>query len=1303
VPARFRPKLETLEDRTMLSTLVIDSSGNLFFNAGNNVTHFPTVSSDGNLYTFDDPAESITLGGEAAAFGWTGSGTNTVSGPVGSISQIKIALGDQQDELTLQATYVPTFISGNGGGGVGVFLEGDQFTTQNLIGPIAISNLPANSAVLANDAADPNYRTITVTNNTITGLTQGGIEYSNLGAGSQIQADVGKGGDTVYVQSTAPDITTGIVASHPANIIVGNAGSIRSIQGELDIDCVGTGAVASLVLDDSADLVGRIVSTSVQQVQNPFSTETDVTLSGLAPGHISYALAVTFPENQLTYDSILSVEVRLGAGDNSFETVATNVAINIQSFGGNLQFVLDPLVGTILPAPAAPVNVKAVDGGDNTFVIRAAAAGVFVGAAHGNNTIIVGDTSNTLDEIQAPVEISPGDGTNSLTINDQGAASGQTYAVTPTTIDRTGAATITYYDITNLVLNASNGGNIIKIGQIGQFPMGLPGDPIQINAGSGTNAINVYSIWAPTIVNGQTGSNSVSVGSQGLLAGILEPLTLTSTGGSMAVTLDDSADPNSTNASITNSSIIGLASSIIYYPPNPCTVAVLAGFGGNVFNIYSSSVTTSLNPGAGDDVVNVLASSAPLRINDPTLPGFGGTDQVSLGANGDLSGITAAVTVTNPSGPSTLTVDDSADPTPRVATIANNTLTGLTAAAISWSAETSSAVIIDGGSGGNTFLVESIYGVPVTINTGAGNDTVKIAAIAQVLDGIAIPLTVSGGAGMNSLGIYDQGTTGAQEYQVFAGLVTRTPYHPPDPLGNPTQSISYAGIQSFNLNAGSGGGVISVESTLAGTSSSLYGHGGYLFLAENAINLLDDIQGPVAFHGGGTDGVELFDAGNTVGHTYTLTTGLLQRNGMADITYDGMEALVLATGDNVNQPPSPDTVDLQSNSIFTVVAVGDADTVTLGMPSGGGHTLQTLLAPVRVQSQTGANRTPTLVIDDSGDASTATRTVTMDNAGVNGYGITGMSPAPFYALFDSTASVSMIGNGGNEAFAANAWPTFQMAIDGQGGTNSLSVSDQADAGQEYYGIYTDHVNRGPLTTPPSNPTQTIQYRDISNLTLTDGTNGSDLFYVYGTTAGTPVSLYALGRYDDVVSESNSNLDAIQGPLAFHGNGISNNLLLSDYSNPVGHTFTLSGSGSTGTLVRDGMAAVTFDGNRRLRPPGRGQPLQRPGGAPQRHGQPDDQQRRPRRRRQPGPQPGRHDGADPGRRQLRVRGHPAHRAPDGDVRRLRRPDDRRTPGHGRRAFVPGRIRLRHQPGRQRGLGALEPPHRVSRQRARPRRR
>jgi hypothetical protein len=100
---------------------------------------------------------------------------------------------------------------------------------------------------------------------------------------------------------------------------------------------------------------------------------------------------------------------------------------------------------------------------------------------------------------------------------------------------------------------------------------------------------------------------------------------------------------------------------------------------------------------------------------------------------------------------------------------------------------------------------------------------------------------------------------------------------------------------------------------------------------------------------------------------------------------------------------------------------------------------------------------------------------------------------------------------------------------------------------------------------------------MASLTATDGTNGNDLFYVYGTAAGTPVSLYTLGRYDDVVSESNSNLNAFQAALTVHGSGVYNNLILSDYSNPTRHTFTLSTSGSTGTLSRDGIAPFTFDG------------------------------------------------------------------------------------------------------------------------------
>jgi hypothetical protein len=899
------------------STLSLDPSGFLTYSAGINVDNDLTVSASGGRYTFHEVAAPIELSPEAIAAGWTGNGTKIVSGPVASVSQMNIYLGDGMDSLTLEQDFCPTFVSdfpsASGDGADTVSLgdfDGAFLNAQGVTAPITVSNLAPGSTIAIFDLEDQS-RAVTVTDNSIAGLSPGGVQYSALGAGSFIDLICGSQLDSVNVDSTAPGVTT--VISGATSTTIGNAGSLAGIQGEVRIHAFNQ-THSILHIDDSADTQSRSVTSSfVAEVNNPsFVDNNSIVLSGLAPADILYEVA-RFPVDnngqKQTQNANLEVTVDLGLGTDLYQGFATNVYLSVHGNGADDTLVLNPLpAGATLTAPLALVDLEGGEG-DDLLWVQAASGPVTLAGNGGNDTFAIGDLNNSLDSILGLITVHGGGGSDTLVINDQGASTAHTYAVTPSTIDRTGTATINYSQITDLVVNASNGGNIFKIGQAGQFPMGLPGDPIQINAGSGTNAINVFSTWAPTTINGQTGTNAVYVGSQGLLTGILAPLTLTSTGGSMAVTLDDSADPSAANVSMTSTSIVGLASSIIYYPPNPCTVAVLGGFGGNVFNIYSASVTTSLNPGAGNDLVHVFAASAPLRINDPTLPGFGGTDQVSLGANGDLSGIMAPVTVTSPSGPSTLTVDDRADPTTRVATIDNNTLTGLTPQPITWNAATTSSVIINAGSGGNTFDVMSLgAGIPITIQAGTGGDRIAIGSALSRLDPMLAPLNVVG-TGNTILDFNDMGgdpsATPSHQYNY---VLTQNSFN-----RGGMASTTFSGLATVSLHAanalGSSFNTLNVQSSALGTSYQVYaGTGENLFYAFDLNYSLNGIQGRVFFHGAGgfspnDDAVFIDDVDKTTHHTFAVNAGATPQSGMvqrynqagtqsdmAAISYDGLNA-----------------------------------------------------------------------------------------------------------------------------------------------------------------------------------------------------------------------------------------------------------------------------------------------------------------------------------------------------------------------------------------------------------------------------
>ena len=84
---RSRPFLvaETLEDRLLLAaTLDIDAAGVLTYNGSavdNNTTIDDTSNTGSGNIVISDTAEVISLTPAAIALGWTGDGTNSVTGP----------------------------------------------------------------------------------------------------------------------------------------------------------------------------------------------------------------------------------------------------------------------------------------------------------------------------------------------------------------------------------------------------------------------------------------------------------------------------------------------------------------------------------------------------------------------------------------------------------------------------------------------------------------------------------------------------------------------------------------------------------------------------------------------------------------------------------------------------------------------------------------------------------------------------------------------------------------------------------------------------------------------------------------------------------------------------------------------------------------------------------------------------------------------------------------------------------------------------------------------------------------------
>jgi hypothetical protein len=144
------------------------------------------------------------------------------------------------------------------------------------------------------------------------------------------------------------------------------------------------------------------------------------TISGLAPGAtISYRAS-----------DVSAVRINTGTGGNTFtvnDTVKDNHNNATLIFGNN---------------------------GNDIFTVRKTTGRLTINGGFGNDVINVGSADNKLDAIQGAVTVDGGlGGTDTLNINDQGSKTPHTYTQSATTLDRNGAARITFTGIENLHVN----------------------------------------------------------------------------------------------------------------------------------------------------------------------------------------------------------------------------------------------------------------------------------------------------------------------------------------------------------------------------------------------------------------------------------------------------------------------------------------------------------------------------------------------------------------------------------------------------------------------------------------------------------------------------------------------------------------------------------------------------------------------------------------------------------------------------------------------------------------------------------
>jgi hypothetical protein len=699
------------------------------------------------------------------------------------------------------------------------------------------------------------------------------------------------------------------------------------------------------------------------------------------------------------------------------------------------------------------VTVNVVTTWSNSLRIQdtPAATAVVVNEGSASDAVTVGDANNTLGGIQGTITVNGNGANTTLNVNDSGNNVSENYTVAPTSVRRSvivagvynfNTAPINYFSVGHVAVSVGtaqtgvNQGAVYNTLDVVGTEQGTVTDLYGNNNGGQTAFAAypyVFSYAGPILGAVHFHGSSIGLDTVGYVD-FFNPAaqTYTMTAGQM---VDNGFAPVTYDGRLYG---VGLETSVV---------------GGSKVNVLSTAAVgygTGVEVNAGDVVT--VGSQAP---------SLGGS-LAGLAASGILS-----IQSIYPSSAASVILDDSADTqTGKQVTFGTVSsvweVSGLAPQVIEFTLGTGSQVQVLGGSpaagqtGGNTYNVQSTpAGTALTLTAGSGGDTVTVGDANNTLGGIQGALNVTG-KGNTTLSFNDLGGTPstapnqAYNYNLTQNSFSRTG----------TATVTYSGMATVNLQAANAGGsgynVLGVASTAPGTTYQVYaGTGLNEFLVFDINYTLNGIRGPLFLHGAGgalpnNNLVELEDVDKTARHTFfvnagpTSQSGLVQRDGIAAIHYDGLNAYsVLYTAGSAGA-----TINVQSQApdLFSVIAAGAGDTVNVG---NSAHTMAGILGDLRIQGGKPTGN-PSVLLDDSGDASA--RSIDMVSDTSYTYLITGLLPQSsvgrgrLWLELDPTAPVTLKTGAGstaaNDIFRVHDLTTAPaLKIDAGNGSNALVGPD----------------------------------------------------------------------------------------------------------------------------------------------------------------------------------------------------------------------------------------------------------------------
>lgn len=602
-------------------------------------------------------------------------------------------------------------------------------------------------------------------------------------------------------------------------------------------------------------------------------------------------------------------------------------------------------------------------------------------------------------------------------------------------------------------------------------------------------------------------------------------------------------------------------------------------------NANGSAIT--INGGTAGDTFNIGATAASNAIS---VNGAGGIDTFNVGATNSVAGLLANVAINGGGNGDAVNYNDGAGAAGTYSISASGIL----------STNATGAVTLTNLGAGS-----------IALNTGTGNDTIRIGGTADAtgnLNDVIAAVTVNGGTGTNAIHLIDASNASARTIDLSSTVLS----------WGATPSVTYgATVTDIRVFGGSAGDTMNLNSSAASTAYSLNGNAGNdnFTVTQNAVTntttinggannntltlggtgqTLDNILGAITFNGGtggGTNTLTIDDTLDATGNTYTVTGTTIARAGAGTTTYDASVTAINVTAgagiDTFNAQATASTVTqttLTGNAGLDTFNIGNASSVAgiLGNVSvnGGGNAD---VLNYNDSAQAGA----TYTVNASGIqratgaftafANMGAGTVTL-NAGNSGG--TGANIINIANLASGPAFVAN-GGGGNDTFRiggtadANGNLTNiigSITINGSTGTNDVRIDDGASAVNRTYTISGATTSFGTGSTISHDSS-------IQQYSLFAGSNGNTINVTDTIAARTFFRINGGAGAETVnVGSAGNDLAGFLGVLEVQAAGGANALNINDQANAGGFTYTVTGSGSSGSFTRTGVSTVTFDAN-----------------------------------------------------------------------------------------------------------------------------